>query len=206
LSDDERPQLIERAARGDWEAIEDLVSGTMAPAFDAALHLFGDPVEAARQTEEALLGMLVAIRRGSHGAGDPEILAARGLRTSASASKASPFAAGLEPDDMIAIAMRPDDARRADLGAVSAEDRVLAMIAFALDLTPSDLALACDRTPAEVSAAVDRVLGAIPHERPESALRDILDARASRVRVPLEIEERVLDRFEQLISKDRRPS
>src|SRR5260221_7666037 len=47
LKDDARPRLIERARGGDWDAIEDLVSGAVAPTFDAALHLMGDPARAA---------------------------------------------------------------------------------------------------------------------------------------------------------------
>jgi hypothetical protein len=196
LNDAELPRLIERARGGDWDAIEDILSGALAPTFDAALHMAGDPVHAARLAEDALLDLLLAVRSGSFSDGDPLSRTARSLANSASAT-GGPFETGLLPDDLVVIGMRPSDARRADLGRVAAADRVAAVLAYALDVPPEELAQAFDRPRAEVEAAIGRVLAAIPHEEPEQALRDILDARAARARLPADLEDRVLDRLEQ---------
>jgi hypothetical protein len=197
LNDDERPRLIERARGGDWDAIEDLVVGALAPTFDAALHLSEGAADAAVATEDALFAMLVAIRDGALPSGDPLAAAAAALAGAAGAAGKAPFAAGLSPEDLVAIARRPDDPRRGDLGKVPAADRIAAVLAFSLDLDAGTLAEALGARAADVQAAIDRVLGAIPHDRPAEALRDVLDARAARVRLPLDVEERVLDRFEK---------
>jgi hypothetical protein len=196
LTDDERPRTIERARAGDWEAIEDLVGGAIAPTFDAAIHLFGDEAQARRVTEEALLAMLVSVRRGELRDGDPLTMTARSLAASASAAGAHPFPAGLEADDLVAIGCRPDDARGAALGTLPPADRVAAILAFALDLGAHEIAPAIGREVAAVERAIQSALAAIPHAQPEQALRDLLDARAGRFRLPAEIEEHVLDRFE----------
>jgi hypothetical protein len=195
LNDAELPRLIERARGGDWDAIEDLLSGALAPTFDAALHFAGDPALAARLAEDALFDLLLAVRSGSFSDGDPLGPAARSLAQSAAGQ--APFDTGLLPEDLVAIGRRPDDARRADLAKVSAADRVTAVLAYALDVPPDELARALDRPHADVAGAIDRVLAAIPHDDPAQALRDVLDARASRARLPADLEDRVLDRLEQ---------
>jgi hypothetical protein len=191
------PSLLERARGGDWDAIEDLVSGAVAPTFDAAFHLFGDQARAASATEEALFALLQAVRRGEITGGDPLRAAGRSLAQATAEAGASPFAAGLETEDLVTIGARPGDARGAAVGRLASADRVAAVLAFALDLEPADLAFALGRPKAEATASVDRVLAALPHAVPAEALRDILDARASRARVPTDVEDRVLDRYEK---------
>jgi hypothetical protein len=192
-----QPSLLERARGGDWDAIEDLVSGAVAPTFDAAFHLFGDPARAASATEEALLALLLAVRRGEITGGDPLRVTGRSLATAAAAAAVSPFASGLATEDLVAIGARPDDARGAAVGKLAAADRVAAILAFALDLEPADLAFALGRPKGEAAASVDRLLAALPHAAPSDGFREILDARASRARVPPDVEERVLDRYEK---------
>jgi hypothetical protein len=197
LTDEHRPSLIERARAGDWDAIEDLVAGTVAPTFDAALHVFGDPKRAEAAAEDALLALLIAVRGREIEDGDPLRATGRSLAEAAAAAKAGPFAEGLTPDDLVLIGLRPDEARRGALTGVAAADRVAAILAFALGLEPADLAWALGRSRPDAEAAVLRVLDAIPHARPAEALRDILDARAASTRVPPDLEEHVLDRYEK---------
>jgi hypothetical protein len=196
LNDDELPRLLERARGGDWDAIEDLLSGILAPTFDAALHLTGDPAKAGPAAEEALVDVLLSVKSGAWKAGDPLAAAARALARRGSTEPA-PFEGGLSPEDLVAIGRRPDDARRGELARVAAADRVAAVLAYALDIAPDDLASALGRPPAEVAAAIDRVLAAIPHEDPAQAFRDVLDTRAARARVPGDLEDRILDRVER---------
>jgi hypothetical protein len=197
LSEAPRPSLVERARAGDWDAIEDLVAGASAPTFDAALHLFGDAERAARAAEDALFALLLAVRGGEFDEGDPLRVTGRSLAEAAKAGGAEPFAKGLAPDDLIILGLRPDDARRAALGKVAAADRIAAVLAFALDLEPADLAWALGRPRPEAESAVARVLAAIPLEPPAGAFRDILDAHAASTRLPGDVEEHVLDRYEK---------
>jgi hypothetical protein len=191
-------KLIERARGGDWDAIEDLVSGAIAPTFDAALHLFGDPAKAAQAAEDALLAMLAAVRAGSvQEGGDPLAATATSLAAAARASGIVPFAAGLSAGDLVALGLRPDDGRRGEIAKLAASDRVAAVLTFALDLPPDALAAPLGATPAAIAGSLARILDAIPHEDPAQAFRDILDARAAQVRLPAGLEDRVLDRFEQ---------
>jgi hypothetical protein len=202
LSDDERPRLIERARGGDWDAIEDLVAGAIAPTFDAALHLLGDAALASQATEDALLALLLAVRKGEIRSEDPLIVSARSLSAAAQASGSSPFSGGLGAEDLVTIERRLDDPRRSDLGKIAAADRIAAVLAFSLDLAPEELGPALGRAPADLRSAIDGVLDSLPHEQPEEAFRAILDARASRARVPLHVEDRVLDRFEKAVKSE----
>jgi hypothetical protein len=191
------PSLFDRARGGDWEAIEDLVAGAVAPTFDAALHLFGDAAQATSATEDALLALLQAVRRGELDDGDPLRVTGRALARAAAGGGAAPFAGGLSSDELVAIGARPDDSRGAAVAKIALADRVAAVLAYALDLDSGDLAYALERPKTEVTASVDRVLAAIPHPAPGEAFRIVLDARAARARVPSDVEERVLDRYER---------
>jgi hypothetical protein len=197
LTDDLRPRLMERARGGDWDAIEDLVSGATAPTFDAAFHLFGDASRAEKETEEALLEMLGRIGSGEIAGGDPLAATGRSLARACQSSSAAPFASGLSPEDLVILGLRPDDARRGAIARTPAADRIAAVLAMALDLEPADLARALEVSEKAAVAAVDRVLAAIPQAAPAEAFRSLLDARAAHVRVPLDVEERVLDRYEK---------
>jgi hypothetical protein len=197
LTDAERPRLFARARARDWDAIEDLVAGALAPTFDAAWHVFGDVRDAARAAEDALLAMIKAVAAGELTDGDPLIVCARALARAAQTANKAPFADGLRQDDMAVITRRPDDARRLDLARTAPADRLAAVLTAALDLSPEEMAVALETSPGEIGAAVDRVVRTIPHEAPGTAFRDILDARAAAVRVPIDVEEHVLDRFER---------
>jgi hypothetical protein len=197
LTDDERPRLIQRARAGDWEALEDLATGASAPTFDAAFHLFADQERAAKAAEDALLALLLEVRRGQFVDGDPLGVTGRALADSARAAGISPFSTGLTVEDLVLIGRRPDDARGTEIGRLAPEDRVAAVLAFALDLAPQDLAHALGERRGSAVERVARVLDVIPAENPEEALHAILDERASRARVPADLEERVLDRYEK---------
>jgi hypothetical protein len=196
LNDDELPRLLESARGGDWDAIEDLLTGMLAPTFDAALHLTGDPAKAGTVAEDALVDVLLSVTSGAWKEGDPLAAAACALAKGAAGGPA-PFETSLTPEDLVAIGRRPDDARRGELARVAAADRVIAVLAYALDLAPDELAPALGRPPAEVAGAIERVLAAIPHDDPAQAFRDVLDTRAARARVPGDLEDRVLDRLEE---------
>ncbi len=196
MSDYPRPSPFERARSGDWEAYEEIVSATIAPTFDAAWLILGDADAAARVTEESLFELLQAVKSGAFRGGDTLRFTGRAVVRAARAAKSEPFASGLEPDDMAFANCPPNDPRRFDLGKLPASDRIAIILGLAMDLEPSDLAHALEVPVDHALAAADRALAAVPSHLPKDALRDMLDNRASRVRVPFSLEERVLDRFE----------
>jgi hypothetical protein len=195
--DDDRPSALERARGGEWDAFEDLLGQTVAPTFDAAIHLLDDPATAEAASEEALFGLLTAVRRGSFHHGDPLKFTARSLVRTARGASRSPFAEGFGPEDLTQLGLPPTDGRGRLFGKQPELERFALTLDVALDLEPRDLAFALEKPEAEVAPALDRALQAVPVSSPRNALRDLFDARAARHRVPPGLEDRVLDRLEK---------
>lgn len=196
--EDDRPSALERARGGEWDAFEDLLGRTVAPTFDAAVHLFPDAATAAAAAEEALLAFLVAVRRGAFSAGDPLKATARTLARATRAAGRYPFAAGFGPEDLACLGLAPDDGRGKLFAKTADLDRLALALDVALDLEPADLAYALETPEKEARAAVERALAAVPSSSPRNALRDLFDARAARTPLPSGLEDRVLDRFEAM--------
>jgi hypothetical protein len=187
---------LERAASGAFDAFEELLGQTVSPTFDAALHLRDDPIEAAAAAEEALFALLLAVRRGSFSGGDPLKFAARELVRGARGAGRAPFSNGLVAEDLVILGLDLSDGRGPLFGKLDAFDRFAATLDVALDLEPRDLAFALERPEKDVGPALARAFAAVPSDRGRDALRDVLDARASRVRLAPGLEDRVLDRLE----------
>ncbi len=194
--DDGKPSVFSRAHGGDWEAYEELLAQTVAPTFDAAVHLFEDAATAGAAAEEALFSLALAVRKAEFTAGDPLKFTARLLARGAKAAARSPFFAGLTPEDLTLLALEPTDGRGSNFAKASELARYAVVLDVALDLEPRDLAYALEKPEAEVAAALAEALDLVPAHDPRDAFRDVLDARAARFRLPPGIEDRVLDRLE----------
>jgi len=191
------PPALDRARAGDWEGFEDLLGQTLAPTFDAAVHLFGGGPAAATAAEDALFDLLESVRRGRFTHGDPLKWTARTLVRGARAAGRAPLEGGLAADDLVELGLAPGDGRGPAVGRLPVDDRLAATLDVALDLEPRDLAFALEKPEAEAAAALARAFKAVPHARPREALRDVFDRRAARERLPAGAEDRVLDRLEK---------
>lgn len=185
-----------RFAAGDDSAASAIVAETLCPTFDFAYHVFADADRAGIVAREACTDLLAKLRKGPLRA--PELLAETAAyvvaraRTEGVSAFSKPFAF----EDAALLGCAPTDRRLPALAAAPAEVRQALAASVAMDLDGPALGYAIGVSASEADALLARGLSLVPSDAPLTRLRDLMDDRAARVRIPRGTEEAILEPFE----------
>lgn len=192
MSTTPRPDPITRFADGDDAAATALVTETLAPTFDLAFHLCGDADVAGAATERACAELLAAVRAKTYDAPEPLAATARRLVDWARAEGHMPFATAFSFEDAAALGCGPTDKRLGNVAALPPDARLALVVAVATDLAEVGLGYALRASATSAEDFLRRATESIPSDAPTVRLRDLLDLRASMVRIPRGTEDRIL--------------
>lgn len=191
-----RPTPIERFAAGDDTAAVALISETLAPTFDLAFHCCGNADRAGEAAYEACSTLLRQVRTGQYRAPEPLAATAASVIAWAQREDLAPFSEPFAFEESAALGCSPTDKRLGALSGAPVGVRRAVATAVAMDLADSALAYALGVPLIEATSAVEAGLCLIPSETPLVRLRDLMDLRASAVRIPRGTEDRILAPYE----------
>jgi hypothetical protein len=185
MRSERKPSVFERARQGEKEAFEEILSSVVAPTFDTALHLFGDPECARKGTEDALFALLESVQSGAFAGSEPLAFLGGRLAAAARERNAVPLT-GMMAGESFQGRVVP---------ALSVEEGTAIILELSLGLTLGELADAMRLDRPTAALVLARAHGALDTQDPAEAWQELLDARAAAVRLPSGIADRVLDRM-----------